>query len=534
MVLLTDDGAAELESGTSEDLLSVSLSWTGEFAASGNNGALLLGLGDHLVSCPVVDENLPVVRVYEDTTMVFSSAPRLRIEALAGTLSEHDNEGVLTPNNTSLCLALLVGIASGCQGIDLPDDRKWSSDHFVYHTREGDDSVCPGIVDTLEQHFESISDYLRFQWPEGKKIHYYKFSDVGDLKNVDPCPLDAGGCHEKGRIYSSRPLDLHELIHAYLDPTGLPPRLFSEGIAETYSCKGLVLSEPVSMDWRDVIADDTWEDKTVYRIGHRLVGNLMNTYGPKKFLEMYGQIPFTASETDIERAFEAVYDVSLDEVWATANAIDDPASLCIFAWECAASPQALDSTKETLLGACDQSDRYRSFELLDQTTVSLETGPHFVYLRSCTNVTNAPDGQEVDGLALNPYGPHFVDLEPGRYFLRSDAETEVTASAFTAPPFGESCEDLAPLQTGDVPKIIEIARLATGRPWMLRISPPELVQLVVESEGPSSQEICSTCDQSDCVAFNGTYDGSEDVVLRFETGAADDGYAKVSLRVNPI
>jgi hypothetical protein len=126
-------------------------------------------------------------------------------------------------------LPLVVALAA-CHAdeVELPGDARWTSQHFTYHARAGDD-VCPGIVDELERHFTVMQAGLGFSWPEDEAIDYYKYLDQSDLERAGACLPEAGGCAGDGQVHAWAPLEPHELVHAYLRPSGHPPPLLVVG-----------------------------------------------------------------------------------------------------------------------------------------------------------------------------------------------------------------------------------------------------------------------------------------------------------------
>src|SRR5262249_47288996 len=116
--------------------------------------------------------------------------------------------------------------------------------HFDYRARAGDATVCPDVLGTLERHFSVLQAYLGFAWPAGKRVRYDKFSDAADFAAHAGCPSDAGGCAPQTNVESSQGLDTHELVHAYLYPTGFPPWVLVEGAAVALSCAGRFYADP--------------------------------------------------------------------------------------------------------------------------------------------------------------------------------------------------------------------------------------------------------------------------------------------------
>ncbi len=136
-------------------------------------------------------------------------------------------------------LAVIAVAVSACLGgtacgPDLPD-RMWRSDNVRYFSRPGDDSVCPAILDEIEQHGQLIADALML--PSRTLVSYYKFDGLDDYDHNAECGSGAAACSINATARSPVDFDRHELIHAYLSPYGRPPWLVAEGAAVALSCQ---------------------------------------------------------------------------------------------------------------------------------------------------------------------------------------------------------------------------------------------------------------------------------------------------------
>ena len=199
-------------------------------------------------------------------------------------------------------LAASVLLAS-CGDKSLPD-VVWESEHFVYKTRTSEQAACPDVLTGLEEHFDVMQGALGFSWPAGEKITYLKFLDGEDLAENSDCPGGALGCIDDLSVQTPFPFDAHELVHAYLWPTGYPPWMLLEGAAVALSCQ-LGAYPPPSLSWRDAYASDRQGGAlrgaggwlSGFALRHRPVGN---------FLELYSRAGHDISPDAFAALFEEI------------------------------------------------------------------------------------------------------------------------------------------------------------------------------------------------------------------------------------
>jgi hypothetical protein len=119
-----------------------------------------------------------------------------------------------------------------------PQRLRWESEHFVLHSQSDDSSWCQGVLNTLEHHFEVLQQTLGFSWPQGARVEYHKFANQKALRAEGVCSGSNDACFfaDKG-VYTTDPLELHELVHAYLVPLGDSHPVLEEGIAEALDRK---------------------------------------------------------------------------------------------------------------------------------------------------------------------------------------------------------------------------------------------------------------------------------------------------------
>jgi hypothetical protein len=419
-----------------------------------------------------------------------------------------------------LALVLTLGCGSGTsEEQDLPDDRLWESEHFRYHTRQGDEA-CEAVLESLERHFELMRGYLGFNWPEGRKVDYYKFRDDADFHRSSGCPADAAACARGSSVLSPETVHEHELIHAYLAPLGLPPAFFAEGAASVLACS--TAGEVAAVrPWRDVVGLPYADDDRAYYEGPWFAGYLLHQYGPGPFLEFYGNLSYQAASTaEIAATFESSYGETLDAVWDAALA-DGSRVRCVDLWPCSGPALPLDGTLRTLSQACDGTDPTRAFELDAEADVVLGSLGYYIHapLRCDEELPYYAGGDaEIDGVV---YFPALVHLVPGKYFIRSLANraNEVSIRVLDARASGPDCSALEPVDL-DSPEFasghLEVSIPSDGGAWFVKLRPAADRSPWWGSKADPSIEACEGCDASSCrpLEGNATSDAEGLVTLR--------------------
>ena len=165
----------------------------------------------------------------------FSSAPPGRV-----------GRNIAAMRRAPVALSLVICLGGAACGPNLPD-RLWRSEHVRYFTRAGDDSVCPAMAGQVEEHARVIGDALGIETP---LVTYYKYPDEVDFDAYAECDNGTWTCAQNATVRSTVAFDRRGLIHAYLAPYGLPPRLFVEGAAVALSCQHY--PRPMG-SWRDAL-----------------------------------------------------------------------------------------------------------------------------------------------------------------------------------------------------------------------------------------------------------------------------------------
>jgi hypothetical protein len=411
----------------------------------------------------------------------------------------------------------LATLQPGCHGnaaLDLPDDRVWESEHFRYHLRSDEAAACEDVMDQLERHFTLVRDYLGFSWPGGAKVDYYKFRDQLDYARESACPELGSSCVRDGAVLTARILQHHELIHAYLAPLGLPPAIFTEGVAVALACRTPFNIGP--RPWREVVAVPFGNDRAFLE-GPWFVAFLLRTYGPERFLKLYAALPWNASPERIAQVFAEIYEVSLDSAWQAAERAGNGVA-CLFLWECAGLPLTIDGTEQAIGHACDASDEYRTFEL---------AGPEDLIAASAVYLVNAPvscDVAPARRFAEDPvlWVANVSHYPAGRYFVGAfDIPTTLSLRPVQGRAFSAECSDAVALDLSGYEfesSRFELTFPADTGPLFVRLRPAAGQALCASAANPAlAIDACPDCDEASCAPLScpAAVDSSDSVALRF-------------------
>jgi hypothetical protein len=425
----------------------------------------------------------------------------------------------------------LLGAASAlaaCDGsYDQPADRHWPSAHFDYLTRAADDTTCPDILGPLEQHFAELQGYLGFEWPDGRKVTYEKFVDQADYQAHAGCPAGAGACTEESTVETSSGLELHELVHAYLWPTGYPPPVLVEGVAVVLSCTsalyGYSYVKP-SEDWTALpsLSFTTADPDDVYVAGAWLVGYLLDEFGPQPFMTIYHTLRVGDDAATMDAAFRSTYGQSLAALWAAALADSHPRNVCI--WQCSRPPIVLDGTPIDAAGVCGAGDVFHPFTLASASTVGFSVTEALVGLGACGQVPVTPGAFSGAGAvpALSIYA-----LPAGSYFLDyeevSGAEGTVAGTADFSPPLAPTCAaaNAAAVDAADVTLTIPSSQPNWFWPLPPPPSPGQMLSVFPPFDVPATAAICASCDPTSCVDASQAVPWASGQMLNFETNSSE-------------
>jgi hypothetical protein len=400
----------------------------------------------------------------------------------------------------AVTLAAASPLLAGCDGTaDEPAGASWSSEHFEYLTRASDTTVCPDVLQPLEEHFALFENYLGFIWPAGRKVSYEKFADVADYKKHADCPSDAGACTAESTVFTPSVLDLHELVHAYLWPTGYPPTVLVEGAAETLSCYSVdyVGGPKPALSWEQLVNADYTTD--AYRTGTWLVSYLVDEFGPQKFMALYARLRHDADAATMDAVVRELYGQGLAEIWAAALAEDRPRNVC--PWQCSRPALPLDGTAVPTTGVCGLEQLTRPFTLAAESTIGVSATAAYLELRACGQVP-VPDlafssGASVPTTSLYhlPVGSYFFDYAavPGTISARFEPAAVLTPTCAAASAIGPS----------DAP--VAFVMVPSSEPnWFLSLpapTPPNRFATATSVvDPPTSATLCASCDPAGCVS----------------------------------
>jgi hypothetical protein len=343
-----------------------------------------------------------------------------------------------------VALLLAACVSIGACGPDRPD-QLWRSEHVRYFTRAGDDSVCPAVLDELEEHAQVIGDALGIERPV---TTYYKYPNAADFQANAECGEGASACARNASVNSTTAFDRHELIHAYLAPYGLPPRLFIEGAAVALSCQHY--PRPTG-SWRDALTADRFSPQ-LYGAGGWLVGYLMRMFRKTWFVNLYGSLQINATADEIETEFRRIYGMELDDVWAAAIGGRQAPMLC--PWECGRPAFEADGQPHVVSPACGAGSTQLTVDLSGGgVTRWLFDGDGHVSIGSCEGndfPLHAVAGNNGTGAMLAPLvaGKYFVDavVNSGAAALSIDTDALPALSSYECAAAAAVPDDLSRYQ----------------------------------------------------------------------------------------
>jgi hypothetical protein len=263
--------------------------------------------------------------------------------------------------------------------------------------------------------------------------------------------------------------DRHELIHAYLGETMVPPvPLFAEGMAVAFSCDSGGAGPLPGKSWRQLLdpAPDSPDRLTLYANGGQLITYLFEQFGADPLVRFYGRIGRLSDPDAIAAEFSAAFGTSLDDAWTLATASDG--RFCVSLWECTREPIPLDGAPHagTLVCGLDLVPRTLRVDAATNVTASVRNATASLYLDAACSDSSAP------GTALLPAGDYqlLAGLLAGTYLVRG-ATAEIAAAALDVPSVGSSCDALTPYP------------IAPGLPLVVTASAPTAVARVRFADG---------------------------------------------------
>lgn len=420
------------------------------------------------------------------------------------------------------CAMALLGLSmAACradQEYDLPRDVVWRSPHFAYHTRTAEHAACEDVVGTLEQHLSSIQGMFGFDWPQGRTVHYYKFTTQADFAANSPCPAGAAACTAQNNVYGYQVFEQHELVHAYFWPFGLPPPVVAEGTAVALVCNRTVPETPPLSLMDAMRVADALADQRVYDTGARLVRYLIDAYGAEAFLRFYSRLGQTASVENVDGTLRSVFDVGAEEVWAATLA--KPWN-CPPAYPCSRDAMSLDGAPVVVSPTCGLDSDARTFTMVADGEVAV-LGTSFLSVGSCDPVRfPTVRATRMDSVARQI---GLVELPQGRYYLgvQSWQPTSVEMVAASVPSAGADCSALQTLLVPTGQDTDLRISVPPGMPeWAVKLRFEERRSLTLRWPAGSTLSVCPDCSESLCQSLSSqsrTWDVSwqGDFVLRIQ------------------
>jgi hypothetical protein len=345
-------------------------------------------------------------------------------------------------------LVVAVCCTIGCQKPQPP--LRFESEFFRFYGLPGRYD-CLSSLEWFDFHWKAHAAYLGLPPIPPRKFEYYDYSSIAELQELGCASVarsDSDGCFESPNIIRTvREYHPHELIHAYLEPLGRPPRLFMEGIAEYLDCRtGFPGGPPVLLsEWSPALLTEDgflklMQEKGLsgpYHLAMSFVGHLIRAKDIKTFVRFYSVVRSSDRLDDVLKVLEREYGPyeTLIAAWK-GDAINRPAAndvKCIA--ECGSPPVEPLSNAVSFGPGCGlpEADGFiqgaiRTFSVEKEETVRLRvtsdaTAPAWVNLNSC-------DGREVARpSSASPYLETFPDagtaaaelwatLSPGQYYAQ--------------------------------------------------------------------------------------------------------------------
>ena len=410
-----------------------------------------------------------------------------------------------------LICALAMSACSGPEEDDpIPPglELRFQSEHFDYYAAPTDDTVCSATVEHLEAHFSVLVPYLGLSWPDARTIAYYKARDEDVAAK---CGGAAAGCVIRGNVYTAAPVHPHEVIHAYLDVAGHPPRIFEEGAAVLLSAYGGV-QDAVGVDervhaltWQELLAwrGEPIDDDAYYAAGVRLVDTLVQREGVERFVQAYAALDRARDARAADTALQATYSLTFEEAWAATleRPFEPPPSRTPF--ECTSSPSLDEEPTARVTGPpCGYMSQYGAsvhFSMAADALVAVTAvGSGFFDLEACDSERPIPG--VVPAAQQNGAGQVWLaGLAAGRYYVHSLPDDSITFGLDRAPT-GVSSEcaeaEAMPLQSAEgvvvsLPSSFPATYVALDVPDAYALHGYE--QQNPDQSGASHARVCPSC-----------------------------------------
>jgi hypothetical protein len=299
------------------------------------------------------------------------------------------------------------------------------SQYWEYHDHVSE-PICPTLLAMLDQHTQVTGAELGLDLAQPTPpFRYYKFRDADDLKAAGVCQAGSGACSTGQAVYSPRYFHAHEQAHAYAYRawSGWSTQLLDEGVAVALSCDPFrFLGTEQSprdlvggLDWRDRLELEA-KDSPGYLAAGYFVTYLVTRYGWAPLHALHDRVPAHVSSEQFERAFAALYPISVDEAWTRALSVG--MQPCLKDWMCAATPMG---EHEVASLACD-GQLHRSIVVTERARVGLTlqaTNGALTLIRNCLE----PAPTSLTLLGEGGSTTHWLELAPGTYTLSDPTGT---------------------------------------------------------------------------------------------------------------
>ncbi|NOY25224.1 MAG: hypothetical protein GXP62_05070 [Oligoflexia bacterium] len=144
-------------------------------------------------------------------------------------------------------------------------------------------------------------------------LDYYYLGLWADLSELCGTGEPVSGCFKPPTdIYSTVPLDRHELLHHLVWTVGVPPSFFQEGLAEFLSPNPTNYHDSVEHRG-DVVGMVVGDVEVDYDIAESFVAQLVRTGGVEVFMNFYSAFSDIEQRQDAATVFETAYGQSLEE-----------------------------------------------------------------------------------------------------------------------------------------------------------------------------------------------------------------------------
>jgi hypothetical protein len=329
-------------------------------------------------------------------------------------------------------IAVSYALALAACGGDRPP-LQLSTPHLRYHAHTPED-VPPGASAWIEDYRTDLLTYFGvLDSQRDAVVDYYRFRDDADLVRNAPCSI-ACTTDSPLAVYTTRPLDDYELVHAFLAPIGgIPPYMIGEGTARSVSCyqHERISWAPVS-SWQELVRQD--DSNTQIGYGELVVHHLLNQFGPARFIKYYADAHFTMDPGLFALEFERSLGVTFSSVWDAALTQSAVNPVC----PCTLEPLPLDST---FVLQHPSAPIYRPLDVPDGAAVLLTLPPGSgTSLKDCANrnlqvrLANAIDGTNLAVIKVS--GENYISFPYGAASerLTSALGDWVTSTCSTASP----------------------------------------------------------------------------------------------------